>query len=93
MSRRFLLTVACFLTVIPLTAIGQDAGIPDTVRLIGDTLVIGRSMPVHVSIFNDEEITINVIIGGLCIFLASIGAILIQNIKKPEENSEITENE
>ena len=56
MSRRFLSVVTCFLTVIPLTALGQDTGIPDTVRFIGDTLVIGRSMPVHVHIFNDEEI-------------------------------------
>jgi hypothetical protein len=57
MSRRFLLAVACFLAVIPLTALGQDTGIPDTVRVIGDTLVIGRSMPVHVRIINDESIT------------------------------------
>ena len=38
------------------------------------------------AIFNDEKITINVIIGGFCIFLASIGAILIQNKKKIELN-------
>ena len=34
------------------------------------------------AIFNEEEITINIIIGGLCIFLASVGAILIQNRKQ-----------
>jgi len=36
------------------------------------------------AVFNDEEITINLIIGGLCIFLASIGAILLQS-RKPLE--------
>ena len=34
---------------------------------------------------NDEEITINIIIGGLCIFLASIGAIWLQNKNQSEE--------
>jgi len=36
--------------------------------------------------FHDEDITTNIIIGGLCIFLASIGAILIQN-RRPREES------
>lgn len=35
----------------------QDPGVPDTVKLIGDTLLIGQSVPVELVIVNDEEIS------------------------------------
>ena len=46
-----LLTVALVSSVA-----GQDPGISDTIRVEGDTLVVGQSMPITVAIFSDNDL-------------------------------------
>ena len=48
--------VAVILVLLPWAAHTQDAGEIDTVRVLGDTLYIGRSAPVRLSVTNDQPI-------------------------------------
>jgi hypothetical protein len=48
----YLMAVSVFL--LPFTAYSQDAGVSDTVKLFGDTLYIGRSAPLRLTVVNDR---------------------------------------
>ncbi len=37
-------------------ATAQDPGIADTVKLVGDSLIVGQSRPVEIVVFNDEVV-------------------------------------
>ena len=51
------LFVSIFLFSIPLLTQAQDPGIPDTVRIEADSLIVGQSRPVKVTIVNDELVS------------------------------------
>lgn len=55
--RQFLITLITILTLAASAfAYGEDPGIPDTVKIEGDTLYLGRSAPVYITIVNDQDI-------------------------------------
>ncbi len=51
-----LLFVTIFLFSVPLLTQAQDPGIPDTVRIECDSLIVGRSLPITLTIVNDEPV-------------------------------------
>ncbi|MCH9024763.1 MAG: hypothetical protein IH931_05445, partial [candidate division Zixibacteria bacterium] len=51
------LFVTIFLFSVPLLTQAQDPGIPDTVRIEADSLIVGQSRPITLTIVNDEDIT------------------------------------
>ncbi len=50
-----LLTIILLLSI-TLSAQAQDIGVTDTIKFVGDTLVIGQSIPIEVVIINDQPI-------------------------------------
>lgn len=46
--------MALFVLLLPFTAYTQDAGVADTVKLFGDTLYIGHSAPLRLTVVNDR---------------------------------------
>ena len=47
--------MALSVLLLPFTAYTQDAGVTDTVKLFGDTLYIGRSAPLRLTVINDRS--------------------------------------
>ena len=54
--RSCFLFVTIFLFSIPLLTQAQDPGIPDTVRIECDSLIVGQSRPITLTIVNDEKV-------------------------------------
>ncbi|MCH7689886.1 MAG: VCBS repeat-containing protein [candidate division Zixibacteria bacterium] len=50
------LFVSIFLFSIPLLTQAQDPGIPDTVRIEADSLIVGQSRPLRLTVVNDDVI-------------------------------------
>jgi len=52
--KRLCYLMALTVLLLPFTAYTQDAGVTDTVKLFGDTLYIGRSAPLRLTVINDR---------------------------------------
>jgi len=57
-GRTVIFSIAVILTLTtPNTALSQDPGIRDTVRIEGDSLIVGQSRPITITLVNDEAIS------------------------------------
>ncbi|MEE9443759.1 MAG: FG-GAP-like repeat-containing protein [candidate division Zixibacteria bacterium] len=64
---RFINIVICILTVVAgANCLAQDPGLPDTVKIEGGPLIVGRSIPLTFTVVNDELVRGNT--SGLIIF-------------------------
>ena len=53
---KILICVILITLLTPLGAVAGDGGVPDTLKLVGDTLIIGQSRPIGIAITNDFSI-------------------------------------